>query len=1139
MKTSSDSVCFWGDDDIIEYFNQLVILRNPTINPIKEWPGIFPSVDDILHELSISRQSYITIKTDLPRKYLTILTGRIVVKATIFTDNNQWSIRLNNNSGIIFASNKLRSQLLSRSVRVKHDGIMLVTNEEFKQYAVDDYWSSGDYCIDLDNLVENGMPTKYEISVEEEYEEIQALEESEEQILNTLQQVVEAEYDMEEQTARETAPFAYFNLESEARPLVYRSFFTLSLDPEDLDRLRDLKPSVLRIENSADIDIIAAVVNLAPYQDKPQISISIEKQISADAIPRSGLLWLTALPTLKNVRSSVVDNLRGRQSPNQWLVPVSGQNYSYKKLVPMEVPRPNSNLPPNESQINAINSGAGTDDYLLVLGPPGTGKTTVILRWVEYFVSQGKRVLVTSQNNKAVDNVLERLAEEKTLDCVRLGDETKVSSSVKNILIDNYATTIQQKLISDIDSTLANIKNIVSYLDNLNNTLKMYDKLSKSAISFEDRARDIRTKIIPNTNKEITNLNNSKYLLEKAVLVLSKELTDTADINNKISKIINFTDFKISTNDEWSDKKYISIVNKSEDANNLEKEAVKLYNKNFKAACSTKNNLCANINKHNKNISDININIDYLIQYIEEVSQKNIIARLIYKPSIFFKHKELKKANIELEIEMVKLANQSSKLSKCNKNGLDLVLKISNLDLKAKSIRLNEFQSKISEIAASLTKLQDIISAVSKESNDCDHSATKVWDEGRSLFGDVPKSILKSKELFKIEFGRNFSYHKYEAQRAYDSKVFDNVLKIIEGWHSLMSSERQQALYGLLLSFVDVVGATCIGINTNRAFKDVVFDVVIVDESGQIQLQNVMVPLSRGPKAILVGDHKQLPPVVQQELLEEMDARGDYDQDLIKKSWFELLWDQSPDDRKIMLDTQFRCPSIISNFISKAYYDDKYYAGLNTITKSPIFSFFSSTLVFIDTSKIADRYENPSDKTNPTETRIVLNVLSRALEELPYLGSGEAGIIVPYKNHVMEIRNAIRKHKNNKFKSITAPLDEFVATVDSFQGQERDLIIFPFTRSNKAGKIGFVKDWRRLNVAMTRTKKQLVMIGDISTLTMESNSKEIDEMEVYFRNSVKQLVEYTKQFGQFIDATKLFSGTENSTLQIDDVQLAQ
>jgi len=137
------------------------------------------------------------------------------------------------------------------------------------------------------------------------------------------------------------------------------------------------------------------------------------------------------------------------------------------------------------------------------------------------------------------------------------------------------------------------------------------------------------------------------------------------------------------------------------------------------------------------------------------------------------------------------------------------------------------------------------------------------------------------------------------------------------------------------------------------------------------------------------------------------------------------------------------------------------------------------------------------------------------LNEKPELGiTGEIGIIVPYANHVRQIQQAIiDEQKCGRLMELITPVMELVASVDSYQGQERDLIIFMFTRSNKRKSIGFLKDWRRLNVAMTRTKKQLVMIGDLSTLAADTNP-ERDDFE--FKKVMKELEIFINSKGQLI-----------------------
>ncbi|MCK5293657.1 MAG: hypothetical protein KAJ49_03320, partial [Arcobacteraceae bacterium] len=359
-----------------------------------------------------------------------------------------------------------------------------------------------------------------------------------------------------------------------------------------------------------------------------------------------------------------------------------------------------------------------------------------------------------------------------------------------------------------------------------------------------------------------------------------------------------------------------------------------------------------------------------------------------------------------------------------------------------------------------------------------------------------------------------------------DLSFYSSLIEIISIWEKSMHNERQSSLYTTILEYVDVVGATCIGINSNKLFADIPFDVVIVDESGQIQLHNLMVPLSRASKAILVGDHKQLPPIINDELEVELEDQG-FDPTFLQKSWFEILWNQMPNDHKTMLDTQFRCPVIISDFVSSAFYESKYFAGSGMELKKPILPEYNTTMTFIDTSKVYPSYEKSrrvNGRTevlgNEVETAIIIETLKNFIKKLPYLASkNEIGIIVPYKNHVLEVKRTIKKLKLDIG---NLNLEDLVASVDSYQGQERDVIIFAFSRSNKGGNIGFLADWRRLNVAMTRTKKQLIMVGNLKTLTKDNQRKHEEE----FKSTMRILQKELNSKNSIIDGRTIVNGVK-------------
>lgn len=997
MLRSSDSISFWRDEDIVDLDCPFNFIVPRGASPRGDWPGKAPSLSTIFKELTLSRVSYLRLRKNSDGKtFIHLLAGRIILNGHVVEKDLKKKFFLNKRNGVEYASNRHRGNFIATGKRIRHSGI----------YCGESFQNESTYTQKI--LDSKFLNIIYEDN--EEAEETIDLSREEAELLDTLDHYIDAEYEIEQQTAQTTPPFSYFNLRSEARNVVYRQFYRVDVDPNDLARMRELKINLATIETDEETELACEMVDLSPTQGKNEVIISFEKQVPANSIPKAGLFRLTALPTLKNVRKEVVEQLRQKKGVNSWLVPVAADTHLYPQLTPGKVKLPPREFPPNPSQIDALDRGAGTNDYLLVLGPPGTGKTTVILDWVRHFVTLGQRVLITSQSNMAVDNVLERLAQEDDLQCVRLGNETKVSSGIRKILIDNFATNIQQSLIEKI--------------------------------------MDCRKQLVQNAE-------------------------DLQNFHNKIPKI------KLFQNEFQKLEKDRAECSKQVVASEGELKAIR-------EGLTT---LAGKLEKYESRYQQKDSN------YQRRSNAKGLFS---------FVPKALS------HIDALKLTSLKKALAKTKSD----ICQAENTKAQAEE----NFKAQKCALAGVIEKSGHV------------ESSFKTYVEVTAPF--IP-------ELSLIPPDGLAQFNEKQAARSIQGRLvqYQQLQEIVGGWEKVFSGERQKSIYHLLLSMVDVVGATCIGINTNRTFKDIPFDVVIVDESGQIQLHNLIVPLSRGPKVILVGDHKQLPPVVQGEISQELSAR-DVDDTLLSKSWFEILWQKAPSDRKAMMDTQFRCPSAISDFVSKAFYEGKYKAGPNTgpAHKRAIFSFFKKPMVFLDTSHFPEgkRREIGSRqdgrlvvKGNPLETRLVLDVLERALLERPELGlDNEIGIIVPYANHVKEIQNAIRRDSRRVFKNLKIPLNELVASVDSFQGQERDLIIMAFTRSNRSGSVGFLCDWRRLNVAMTRTKKQLVLIGDLSTLKKKDQRHGSQSKDWEFKNAMATLEVFVMNHGHFIDGTKWFSNAQ-------------
>ena len=149
----------------------------------------------------------------------------------------------------------------------------------------------------------------------------------------------------------------------------------------------------------------------------------------------------------------------------------------------------------------------------------------------------------------------------------------------------------------------------------------------------------------------------------------------------------------------------------------------------------------------------------------------------------------------------------------------------------------------------------------------------------------------------------------------------------LDEWEASLKAKRNEIMTNILIESANVVGATCIGINTNRKFADVDFDVAIIDEAGQIQVHNIIVPMTRAKKNLLLGDYLQIPPIVNDKVAELCKLDG-VPMDLLEMSFFEYLFTKTPlpEENKTMLKWQFRMPAEIADIVSHQFYNDQYFS---------------------------------------------------------------------------------------------------------------------------------------------------------------------------------------------------------------------
>lgn len=375
----------------------------------------------------------------------------------------------------------------------------------------------------------------------------------------------------------------------------------------------------------------------------------------------------------------------------------------------------------------------------------------------------------------------------------------------------------------------------------------------------------------------------------------------------------------------------------------------------------------------------------------------------------------------------------------------------------------------------------------------------------------------------------------------------NETIELLKKWIDDTNNEYEILLKPLIYNSIDVVFATCIGIKSDEIFKDknFKFDTVIIDEAGKANIAESLVAIELGEKVILVGDQKQLPPYMESSLIDKSEPtsfpNSAYGSEFLeeeilhalKTSFFEFIVnrinaDQFPKENMEMLNYQHRMHPNIGEFVSSSFYDGKVKMGSKThLNRLDFPSPFDKEVVFFDTSNSKNPFEQNDgfSAMNNTEAETISEII------LPKLFDNEVNpsniaIIAPYKSQVANIKNHINR-SSCKFKNID------VSTLDSFQGKEYDIIIFSFTRSSdhskapivngkpKFSKVGFLDDARRLNVAFSRAKKKLILIGNSKTLTdYRSHYDRIFNYTQLF----KKLVELSnkEKIGNFINVADLY-----------------
>ncbi len=429
---------------------------------------------------------------------------------------------------------------------------------------------------------------------------------------------------------------------------------------------------------------------------------------------------------------------------------------------------------------------------------------------------------------------------------------------------------------------------------------------------------------------------------------------------------------------------------------------------------------------------------------------------------------------------------------RCQKELITLEQKIISAE-NEKSVllaKMNEVNSKIKNLkeqhASSLqthkTKLAEIKSAV-------------------TMIGRVTAATLRQRIIEITEQIAALS------ESINDREEFIRMKEVWKGLLETAENEDLEEIRQLYIRHANVIGTTCLQ-SARRDFIDDYpdFDVVIIDEVSKATPPELLIPMLKGKKIILVGDHRQLPPLIGEETIEEAVAALPLSQqeeakETLQESLFERLFETLPSENKQTLRIQYRMHESIMQTITPFYKKDDV-PGASGLTcglqnsdeerdhlLDGRYVQRGQHLMWFDLPNEKEFFEQRETGNNSIfnleELKIVKGLIldiEQAVIKAKDEGlmdkhvKKEVGIISFYGEQIRRLKALVDDEIE------TSHLKFRIGTVDRFQGMESDIIIASFVRNNRQGTIGFLKDYRRLNVALSRAKELLLITGNSATL---------------------------------------------------------
>ncbi len=827
----------------------------------------------------------------------------------------------------------------------------------------------------------------------------------------------------------------------------------------------------------------------------------------------------------------------------------------------------NPNIAENENQKEAVRKMIAAPDICLIQGPPGTGKTTVIAEAIFQLVIQGNRVLIASQSNDAVDNALERLADRPEIRAIRLGQRSRrkrnvdlnkrkfsedealkyyyqaLSLSIREKWLDQWDLLERQRIEChrDIKDLQNYQQDIAEYQTILNVLIQKHQELQRTISAKREHLTQLnhQNAAVLDAKQKAQSFENILSGVSESKLFLSDEQLDIVSktLNPIIRSALNveiqltLRELNVETQGTENSCELLRIllsrlhildgictkirkcghqsVQNVSGLEILENRRNEIKSQMADAAEADDDELLAKLRKELNRVKDQieaargNSTIITLDSTEKQVLSASLVAQINTGDVTAILEKVesiVLQAKTALNLALSQVIEYTDKLSSADTSSVEEQIKTIDSQLKANN-------DKIQEAKSVLGQKQSLLQTLSVKYNTTANDFTAIMSAISQTLQSVEKKLSDS-EMIRRQWE--------DVMTHFNNRLTDNA----------MFSYDQKYYQPIYVNSCNVVGISCtdnMRSLTDNGYED--FDVVIIDEVSKATPPELLIPLMKARRAILVGDHRQLPPMFKEHERSYNDLVADRDsipeelrdlmttanfrrfRDMVTSSLFREYFERADDRIRHPLLIQYRMHSDIMAVINR-FYENRLENGWSadqeaerkahglTIRGVDGSEFIVPTkhAYWLDSSHlpngtpIYDSKSNPKTKEdggtsvyNTLEQYIIIELIKKMADSWreTFKNTGkkkEVGIISFYQAQVNRIRELFRDAKRSGFDF--SPLDVDINTVDRFQGKEKHVIITSLVTNSPKGRASkHVITFERINVAFSRAQQLLVIVG--------------------------------------------------------------